>query len=84
MILGHRGGKKFGPDNSLKAFRGAFEHNLEGIEFDVWLAADDVPVIIHGGNNGELPDRDEEYVFEWTSQELQEIDIGEGQRIPTL
>jgi glycerophosphoryl diester phosphodiesterase len=84
MILGHRGGKKFGPDNSLKAFRGALENNLEGIEFDVWLAADNVPVIIHGGEDGELPDRPEEYVFEWTSDELKEVDIGGGHRIPTL
>ena len=32
--MAHRGGN-FGPDNSMKNFRGAIEHNLEGIEFDV-------------------------------------------------
>ena len=34
MIIGHRGGY-FGPENSMKCFRKAFEANLEGIEFDV-------------------------------------------------
>ena len=34
MVIGHRGGS-FGPENSLKTFRGAVENGLEGIEFDV-------------------------------------------------
>ena len=34
MVLGHRGGF-FGPENSMKGFRGAIENNLDGIEFDV-------------------------------------------------
>ena len=34
IVLGHRGGN-FGPDNSMKNFRGSVKHKLEGIEFDV-------------------------------------------------
>ena len=34
MVIGHRGGY-FGPENTLKSFRGAIENQLEGIEFDV-------------------------------------------------
>jgi len=34
MVIGHRGGY-FGPENSMKSFRGAIANNLEGIEFDV-------------------------------------------------
>jgi glycerophosphoryl diester phosphodiesterase len=52
MIIGHRGGLPFGPYNTMKAFRGAVEAKLEGIEFDVWLSKDNVPMITHGGNNG--------------------------------
>ena len=33
-MIGHRGGN-FGPENSMKNFRGAVENKLEGIEFDV-------------------------------------------------
>ena len=39
LVFGHRGGF-FGPENSMKGFRGAVHHNLEGIEFDVWLSKD--------------------------------------------
>ena len=34
IVMGHRGGN-FGPDNSMKNFRGSVRHALEGIEFDV-------------------------------------------------
>ncbi len=86
MVIGHRGGF-FGPENSMKGFHGAVENNLEGIEFDVWLSKDNVPMVLHGGDDGELckyglPD---ERVFQWTQEELQtRIDIGEGERIPLL
>jgi len=67
MVVGHRGGF-FGPENSMKGFRGAVENKLEGIEFDVWLSKDNVPMVLHGGDDGQLtkyglPD---ERVFQWT------------------
>ena len=34
MIMAHRGGN-FGPNNSMKNFKGAIEHKVDGIEFDV-------------------------------------------------
>ena len=34
MIIAHNGGN-FGPDNSMKNFKGAIENKVEGIEFDV-------------------------------------------------
>ena len=48
LVIGHRGGF-FGPENSLKGFQGAVANNLEGIEFDVWLSKDNVPMVLHGG-----------------------------------
>ena len=53
MVVGHRGGL-FGPENSMKGFRKAIDNKLEGIEFDVWLSADNVPMVIHGGSDGNL------------------------------
>lgn len=49
--MGHRGGN-FGPENSMKNFRGSISNNLEGIEFDVWFSKDKVPMILHGGVDG--------------------------------
>ena len=44
------------------------DHDLEGIEFDVWLSKDNVPMILHGGDNGQLGKYglDSDYVFQWT------------------
>ena len=61
-MLGHRGGY-FGPENSMKAFREAAEKHLEGIEFDVWISKDGVPVVIHGGIDGELTGHDDSKVW---------------------
>ena len=48
LILGHRGGF-FGPENSIPGFQGAIDHKLDGVEFDVWLSKDGVPMVLHGG-----------------------------------
>lgn len=52
------------------------------------MTKDGVPVIIHGGDNGELNHHfklDEvKYIFDQTYEELQALDVGEGERIPTL
>ena len=71
----------------MKGFRGAVDNQLEGIEFDVWLSKDNVPMVLHGGDDGQLSKYGlgDERVFNWTSQDLQtRIDIGEGERMPTL
>ena len=39
IIMAHRGGS-FGPDNSLKNFRGSIKHQIEGVEFDVSIKCD--------------------------------------------
>ena len=66
MIIGHRGGFIGGPENSMPCFRGALANRLDGIEFDVWLSKDNVPMIVHGGDNGELHDEGNNLVFDLT------------------
>lgn len=70
----------------MKGFRGAVAHRLEGIEFDVWLSKDKVPMILHGGSDGqlELYGLHEDRVFDWTYDQLRKIDIGDGEIMPTL
>ena len=53
MVIGHKGGF-FGPENSMKCFQRAMDNDLEGIEFDVWLSKDNVLMVLHGGDNGQL------------------------------
>jgi glycerophosphoryl diester phosphodiesterase len=46
-ILAHRGGGTLAPENTLAGLRKAAELGFGGVEFDVMLSADAVPVLIH-------------------------------------
>lgn len=46
-ILGHRGWSARYPENTCLAFERALQLGIQGIEFDVQLTKDGVPVIIH-------------------------------------
>lgn len=47
LIIGHRGAAAVAPENTLTAFRSAILAGADGIEFDVRLSSDGVPVVIH-------------------------------------
>lgn len=47
LIFGHRGYPHKFPENSLKGFAYAIAHGIDGLEFDVHLTKDNVPVIMH-------------------------------------
>lgn len=51
MIMAHRGGD-WSVDNSIENFKAALANNVEGIETDIWLSKDGVPMITHGGDDG--------------------------------
>ena len=47
LILGHRGVAGHRPENTIASFRAAVDMELDGVEFDVRVTADLVPVVIH-------------------------------------
>ncbi|MCM3904506.1 MAG: hypothetical protein ND866_22645 [Pyrinomonadaceae bacterium] len=47
LIIGHRGASAIAPENTLAAFKRAIQDGADGIEFDVRLSLDGVPVVIH-------------------------------------
>ena len=47
LIIGHRGAAAVAPENTLTAFTSAILAGADGIEFDVRLSGDGVPVVIH-------------------------------------
>jgi glycerophosphoryl diester phosphodiesterase len=47
LIIGHRGASAVAPENTMAAFEAAIAAGADGIEFDVRLSRDGVPVIIH-------------------------------------
>jgi len=46
-IIAHRGGGRFAPENTLAAIRMGHAMGFRGVEFDVMLASDAKPVLIH-------------------------------------
>jgi glycerophosphoryl diester phosphodiesterase len=90
LIIAHRGASALAPENTLAAFRRAISDGAEGIEFDVQLAKDGVPVVFHDYNLKRIAKR-EGRVSDFTSKELQNLDAGSwfdkdfsAERVPTL
>lgn len=46
-MLGHRGARKYAPENTYRAFDLALEHGCDGFEFDVRLTQDEQCVLLH-------------------------------------
>ncbi|HKY29300.1 MAG TPA: glycerophosphodiester phosphodiesterase [Pyrinomonadaceae bacterium] len=47
LIIGHRGAAAVAPENTLASFERAMRDGADGIEFDVRLSRDGIPVVIH-------------------------------------
>lgn len=74
-IYAHRGASKYAPENTLPAFQLAYEMKADGIETDVQLTKDLIPILIHD----EILDRTTNgfgYVKDYTFAELKELDAG--------
>jgi len=90
LIFGHRGAPRQAPQNTLAAFRAAANIGADGVELDVQLTKDGVPVVIHNRTvdettNGSGP------VAEMTLSQVKKLDAGfsfspefGGEQIPTL
>ncbi len=82
-MAAHRGAASEAPENSLAAIRRAFERGADGVEVDVRLSADRVPVLCHDEDTGRVAGV-ARAVAEQTAAELLALDLGGGERIPTL
>ncbi len=90
LIFGHRGANRLAPQNTLAAFRKAADVGADGVELDVQLSSDGVPVVIHDTTvNATTNGRGR--VREMSLRQLQALDARAGfgaefagTRIPTL
>ncbi|MES2152482.1 MAG: glycerophosphodiester phosphodiesterase [Pseudomonadota bacterium] len=46
-VVAHRGGGKLAPENTIAGLRAGLAHGFRAVEFDVMLARDGVPVVMH-------------------------------------
>lgn len=75
LIIAHRGASAIAPENTLAAFQKAIEDGAEGIEFDVQLAKDGVPIVFHDFKLERIGQK-KGCVADFTSLELQNLDVG--------
>ena len=74
-ILAHRGGGKLAPENTIAALRCGLAHAYRAVEFDVMLARDGVPVVLHDPFLGRtVPGSGN--VFDYDSSELAQMNAG--------
>ena len=74
-IIAHRGASAAAPENTLAAFQLALDVHADGIELDIHLSKDGIPVVSHDsslqrttGSLGKISD--------FTALELQQYDVG--------
>lgn len=75
LIIGHRGAAAVAPENTLISFERALRDGADGIEFDVRLASDRVPVVIHDPTLRRTARRTGR-IASLSSTELAEIEVG--------
>jgi glycerophosphoryl diester phosphodiesterase len=83
LRIGHRGARAYAPDNTLASFRKAAELQADMVEMDIQCTADGQLAVIHDSyvvTDGRhlLP------VQKATLAELQAVDLGDGESVPTL
>ena len=81
--FGHRGARGYEPENTLRSFHRALDLGADGIELDVRLSKDNIPVVIHD-HAVDTVSNGHGFVRELSFSRLRELDFGKGERIPTL
>jgi glycerophosphoryl diester phosphodiesterase len=82
-IIAHRGASADAPENTLAAFRLAREQGADGVELDVMRCRSGEVVVFHDDDLARLGGRPDA-VRALTLDELRSVDLGGGERIPTL
>jgi glycerophosphoryl diester phosphodiesterase len=89
-VIAHRGASKDAPENTLAAFRLAWEQEADGIEIDVQVTRDGHVVCIHDADTKKVAGQ-KLVVRDSTLVQLRGLDVGSwhdvrfrGERIPTL
>jgi glycerophosphoryl diester phosphodiesterase len=90
-LIAHRGWSGMAPENTIAAIKKAIENDdVMGIEIDVHLTKDDVPVVIHD-DKIDRTTNGRGYIRDFTLEEIRQFDAGSwfgndfiGEKVPTL
>lgn len=83
LKIAHRGASGYEPENTLASFKKATQLHADMIECDVRLCKTGEVVVIHDGKVDRTTNGHGK-VKNHTLQELQKLDAGKGEKIPTL
>lgn len=75
LVYAHRGGAALAPENTLAAFDSGLALGADGLELDVQLSADLVPIVIHDPTLDRTTDATGP-LAQWTAAELEKVDAG--------
>lgn len=75
LIIAHRGASFYRPENTFASFQLAYEQGADGIETDIHLSKDNVPVLIHDETINRVTNQ-ESLINQLTYHELSRLDIG--------
>lgn len=89
-MIAHRGGGSLAPENTIAAMRCGLQHGFSGVEFDVMLSKDEVPIVMHDPQLGRTV-AGSGSVADYSAQQLTRLDAGAwfdqrytGELVPTL
>jgi glycerophosphoryl diester phosphodiesterase len=75
LIYAHRGANKEAPENTLSAFNRALNYAIDGIETDVQLSMDEVPVLWHDSFMGKLSGLESRHIDDFKYTDLSAMDF---------
>ncbi|EUJ36413.1 glycerophosphoryl diester phosphodiesterase [Listeria weihenstephanensis FSL R9-0317] len=78
-IFAHRGSSGAHPENTLPAFLAAVESGADGIELDVQLTKDGIPIVIHDDKVNRTTNGSG-VVRELTLREIKKLDAHQGHK----
>lgn len=83
LWISHRGESHDAPENTMRAFRLAWERGTDGIELDIRLTADGQVVCVHDADTERVGDK-KLVIAEENFEALSQVDVGQGEKIPLL
>ncbi len=84
-MLGHRGARHAAPENTLAAFELSRLEGADGIELDVRLDGSGEVIVLHDPKLSRVTEgADTRHAEDIPSHEIARLDVGNGERVPTL
>ena len=84
LIIAHRGGARYAPENTIAAAMYVNQIDADGWEIDVQISSDGIPFLMHDGTllrttnvSDEFPARAEEPASSFTISELKQLNAGQ-------